>query len=149
MPQIQTEIFINAPLGKVYETAKNIEAFPEFLDDISSVKILERTESVYISEWVGGVEVMNSRVSITWTEEDIWDDEQHICTFKALSGNWENYDGVWKFEEKEGGTLMSMDLLANVNVPLIGPIIINLVGKLTKSNIDNMFLGLKNHIENN
>jgi len=147
MPQIQTDIFINAPLEKVYNIAKNIEEFPEFLDDITSVKILERTETGYISEWVGGVDVMNSKIAMNWTEEDIWDDVSNTCTFRALSGNWENYDGVWKFEEKDNGTLMSMDLLANVNVPLIGPIIIKLVGKLTKTNIDNMFLGIKKQAE--
>jgi len=147
MPQIQTEIFINAPVEKVYEIAKNIEEFPEFLDDITNVTILERTETGYISQWTGSVEVMNSKIAMNWTEEDIWDDIARTCKFKALSGNWENYDGLWKFEEKDGGTLMSMDLLANVNVPLIGPIIIKLVGKLTKSNIDNMFLGIKGQAE--
>jgi len=147
MPQIQTEIFINAPVEKVYEIAKNIEEFPEFLDDITNVTILERTETGYISQWTGSVEVMNSKIAMNWTEEDIWDDAARTCKFKALSGNWENYDGLWKFEEKDGGTLMSMDLLANVNVPLIGPIIIKLVGKLTKSNIDNMFLGIKGQAE--
>lgn len=141
MPEVESSIFIPAPLETVYAIAKDIERFPEFLSDVESVAILERTEKGYISEWVGVVEKLNRK--IRWREEDEWDDSAHICRFRAVGGDWEKYDGVWTFEARDGGTRMTMRLECDVNVPMIGPLIRGLIGKLVRQNIENMFEGIR------
>ncbi len=82
MPQIQTDILIPAPLETVYPIAKDIERFPEFFPDVESVTILERTETGFISEWVGIVEKLNRKLK--WRELDEWDDAAHTCRFHAV-----------------------------------------------------------------
>ncbi len=144
MPNVMTEIIIPAPLEKVYAVAKDIEKFPEFLPDVESVVIVEHTEKGFISDWVGIAEKLNRKIK--WREEDIWDDTAHICTFRALSGDWETYDGVWSFIEVDGGTKMIMNMDCEVNVPLIGALIKTIIGKLAKSNIDGMFEGIKQRV---
>lgn len=141
MPQIETEIFIPAPLEAVYAVAKDIERFPEFFADVESVTIVEHTPTGFISDWVGVVEKLNRKIK--WREQDVWNDETHTCTFCALSGDWEKYDGVWTFHPHNDGTRMHMVLDCDVNVPLIGPIIKTLIGKLAKANVDNMFDGIR------
>jgi ribosome-associated toxin RatA of RatAB toxin-antitoxin module len=141
MPHIETEIFIPAPLESVYAVAKDIERFPEFFSDVESVTITERTATGYVSDWVGVVEKLNRKLK--WREEDEWDDAAHVCRFRALSGDWDQYDGVWTFVTRENGTLMQMSLDCDINVPLIGAIIKTLIGKLAKANIDNMFAGIR------
>lgn len=140
MPKIETEITIAAPLAIVYEIAKDIERFPEFFPDVESVKIIDRFENGFTSEWVGVVAKINKKIK--WVEEDHWDDANHCCTFSALSGDWDKYDGVWTFSEVPGGTRMHMSLEADINVPMIGAIIKTLIGKLAKENVDNMFAGI-------
>jgi len=141
MPQIQTDILIPAPMATVYPIAKDIERFPEFFPDVESVTILERTENGFISEWVGVVEKLNRKLK--WRELDEWDDATHTCRFRAVGGDWDKYDGVWTFEERDGSTYMHMALDCDINVPLIGAIIKTLIGKLAKANIDNMFDGIR------
>ena len=141
MPKIESEIFIPASLETVYQVAKDIERFPEFFSDVESVKIIERTPTSYTSEWVGIVEKLNRKIK--WTELDEWNDETHVCIFRALGGDWEKYDGIWTFTERDGGTVMHMQLECDMNVPLIGAIIKSLIGKLAKANIDNMFEGIR------
>ncbi|MEI7834375.1 MAG: SRPBCC family protein [bacterium] len=141
MPIIETDIVIPAPLEAVYAVAKDIEKFPEFLPDVKSVVITERAAGRYVSEWVGIVEKLNR--TIKWTEEDLWDDATHVCTFRALGGDWDKYDGVWSFTEVDGGTRMSMKLDVDINVPLIGALIKTLIGKLAKENVDGMFAGIR------
>lgn len=140
MPKIETEIIIAAPLNSVYEIAKDIERFPEFFPDVESVKIIDRFSDGFTSEWVGVVAKLNRKIK--WVEEDHWDDVAHRCTFSAVSGDWETYDGVWTFSEVAGGTRMHMALEADINVPMIGAIIKTLIGKLAKANVDNMFEGI-------
>ena len=141
MPQIESEIFIPAPIATVYPIAKDIERFPEFFSDVESVTIVERTETGFISEWVGIVEKLNRK--LTWRELDEWDDTARVCRFKAVGGDWDTYDGVWTFVEQDGGTVMHMTLDCDINVPLIGAIIKTLIGKLAKANVDNMFDGIR------
>lgn len=141
MPKIEVEIFIPAPLDTVYQVAKDIERFPEFFADVESVTIVERTPTGYTSEWVGIVEKLNRKLK--WTELDEWDDAAHVCVFRALAGDWDKYDGVWTFVEKDGGTVMHMQLECDINVPMIGAIIKGLIGKLAKANVENMFEGIR------
>ena len=141
MPTINSEILIAAPLATVYEVAKDIERFPEFFADVESVKIIERTATGFTSDWVGVVAKLNRKLK--WRELDVWNDATHTCTFSAISGDWDKYDGVWTFHEQDGSTRMAMQLECDVNVPLIGAIIRGLIGKLAKANIDNMFEGIR------
>lgn len=144
MPKIETEIVIAAPLEAVYAVAKDIERFPEFLPDVESVVIIERSAGGFISDWVGVVEKLNRKIK--WREQDEWDDTTHICRFYALGGDWEKYDGIWTFTETDGGVKMHMELECEVNVPLIGAIIKALIGKLAKANVDNMFEGIRKRV---
>jgi ribosome-associated toxin RatA of RatAB toxin-antitoxin module len=141
MPQIESEIFIPAPLTTVYAVAKDIERFPEFFEDVESVTIVEHTPDGFISDWVGVVAKLNRK--LRWREQDFWDDANRVCTFKAVSGDWDQYDGVWTFSERDGGTVMHMTLTCDVNVPMIGALIKGVIAKLAKANIDNMFDGIR------
>lgn len=144
MSQIEAEIIIPAPLEAVYAVAKDIERFPEFFPDVESVTITERTEKGYISEWVGIIEKFDRKIK--WSEEDVWDDDAHTCTFHAVGGNWKKYDGLWTFATVEGGTRMWMQLDCELNVPLLGALINNLVGKLAKENVEKMFEGIQKRV---
>ena len=144
MPIVETDIIIPAPLDAVYAVAKDIEKFPEFLPDVESVVIIERNATGFISDWVGVVEKLNRKIK--WREQDEWDDTTHICRFRAVSGDWEKYDGVWSFTTVDGGTRMAMQLECEVNVPLIGSLIKTLIGKLAKANVVNMFEGIHQQV---
>lgn len=141
MPHIETDIFIPAPIDTVYAIAKDIERFPEFFSDVESVTIIERTETGFVSEWVGVVEKLNRKLK--WRELDEWDDAARVCRFKAVGGDWDTYDGVWTFTEQDGGTVMRMALDCDIDVPLIGAIIKGLIGRLAKDNVDHMFEGIR------
>jgi len=144
MPQIEAEIMILAPLASVYAVAKDIERFPEFFPDVESVQIIEHTPTGFVSDWVGVIEKLHRKIH--WREADEWDDATHTCTFRAISGDWEQYDGVWTFTEQDGGTRMHMTLTCEVNVPMIGALIKGVIAKLAKANIDNMFNGIRRRV---
>ena len=61
MSKVSSTIEINGPIEEVYALAKEVETFPEFMPDVKSVKIVEKSAdgSRVVSEWVGIVR--NSR----------------------------------------------------------------------------------------
>jgi ribosome-associated toxin RatA of RatAB toxin-antitoxin module len=147
MPRVESSITINGDFDKVYETAKDIESFAQFMPDLKSVKIIERSEDGCrtVSEWVGIVKEF--KTTVNWTEEDVWDDEAKTCDFKLVKGDYKSYSGKWTFTQDNGSVRFDSVLDFEYEVPLVGALIKNLIAKKMKENLDNMLLAIKNRVE--
>jgi len=145
MATVESQIVIAAPIDRVYAIARAVERFPEFMDDVQSVEILEEDGGRRVSHWVGLIEEFNR--TLEWTEEDHWDDEEHSCRFQMTEGDFTAYSGTWTFEEGEGGTVMKLTVDYEYAVPLIGPLIKKLLHRKVQQNCDNMLAAIKNEAE--
>lgn len=147
MPKVQSSIEINGPIEQVYALAKSIEEFPEFMPDLKSVKIIERSEdgSRIVSDWVGIVKEF--KTTIKWVEEDIWDDRAHTCTFSLVRGDYSKYSGLWTFTDLGGRTRFDSEIEVEYDVPLVGALIKGLIAKKMKENVDNMLAAIKAKVE--
>lgn len=147
MALVHSSVEIDGPLEQVYALAKNIEAFPEFMPDLKSVKVVERSEdgSRIVSDWVGIVKEFKTFVK--WTEEDIWDESAGTCTFTLLKGDYSKYSGFWKFTDLGGRTRFDSEIEVEYDVPLIGALIKGLIAKKMKDNVDNMLTAVKQKVE--
>ena len=147
MAIVSSSIEIKGALEDVYSLAKQIEAFPEFMPDVKSVKILEKSEdgSRTVSEWVAIVKEF--RTTIKWVEEDIWNDTDHTCTFSLVKGDYSKYSGEWKFTDLGGVTKWDSGIDFEYDIPLIGPLIKGIIVNKMRENVENMLLALKCKIE--
>ena len=147
MAKVQSSIEINGALEEVYALAKNVETFPEFMPDLKSVKIVERSDdgSRTVSEWVGIVKEF--KTTLKWTEEDIWDDAAKTCTFSMIKGDYSKYLGLWTFKDIGGKTQFDSEIEVEYDVPLVGALIKGLIAKKMKENVDNMLLAIKQKVE--
>lgn len=147
MAVVNSSIEIEGSLEKVYALAKNIEAFPEFMPDVESVKILERSDdnSRIVSEWVGVVKEF--RTKIRWTEEDIWDDQAKTCVFSLIKGDYSKYSGKWAFVDLGGKTRFDSEIEVEYEIPLVGALIKSIIAKKMKENVDNMLSAVKARVE--
>lgn len=147
MAVVQSSIEIDGPLEQVYALAKNIEAFPEFMPDLKSVSVVERSEdgSRIVSDWVGIVKEF--KTLIKWTEQDIWDDDAKTCTFSLVKGDYSKYSGIWHFTDLGGKTRFDSEIEVEYDVPLIGALIKGLIAKKMKANVDNMLAAIKQKVE--
>src|SRR2546429_455128 len=55
MPRIEQSVVIAAPIAHVYRVARDVEAFPHFMEDLQSLTVKERDPDGLrtITEWVG------------------------------------------------------------------------------------------------
>lgn len=147
MPQVTSQVTINAALPDVWELAQDVEKFPEIMPDLDSVKILERTQPApertrVVTEWRGRIKQFNR--SIVWTEEDIWNSQTGECHFWQLKGDFTDYRGVWKFTPKGmGQTIVDLKLEYSFEIPLIGALMKTVLQKLMQGNADMMAQSLK------
>ncbi len=147
MAIVKSSVEIDGPLEQVYALAKDIEAFPEFMPDLKSVKIVERSDdgSRIVSDWVGTVKEF--KLTVKWTEEDIWDAVAGTCTFTLIKGDYSKYNGFWKFTDVGGKTRFDSEIDVEYDVPLIGGLIKGLIAKLMKQNVDSMLEAVKQKVE--
>jgi len=141
MPRVETTVWINASISKVLSVARNNREFPEFMDDVDSLTIVEETENRVVSNWVGRVPTFG--LKIRWTQEDLWDLEQNSCQFRQLKGDYDQLDGVWNFIEENNGTRFNSVLDYEYNVPGVGFLIGKVVHGLVTKNMDGVLGAIK------
>jgi ribosome-associated toxin RatA of RatAB toxin-antitoxin module len=143
MPQVEASMAIRAPLDVVYALAKDVEQFPRFMPDLDSVRVLERDGNRTVTEWSGRAQGRRIR----WVEVDEWDDARYVCTFRQREGDFDRYEGTWSFEAAPEGCRTRLAVDFELNVPLIGPVLSNLVRSLMRKNCENMIGALARRAE--
>lgn len=135
MPRIELSVDIHAPVKKVFEVARNVEAFPDYMEDLQSITILETSEdgNRTLSAWVGLIREF--KMTMKWTQEDIWNSESFRDDFHMIKGDMNSMSGFWQFSEKDGVTTFVSMLDYEYNVPLIGPMIKALIRKKMEANL--------------
>lgn len=145
MPNIACAIWIDAPLEEVYAIAKDNKSFPEYMNDVDSLEVVEQEGSRVVSRWVGLVSAFGLKVR--WTQEDIWDDQQHLCEFRQLKGDYDDLSGTWKFREENSGTRFESSINYEYNVPGLGLLIKNVIHNLVTKNVNGALEAIKTRAE--
>ena len=151
MPRITAQTEIAAPLKDVWQLSQNVEQLPTIIPDLVSVKILESEQTSpatlrTVTEWMGRIKQFNR--NIHWVEEDIWNSDEHVCHFWQIRGDYEIYQGTWKFEALDDSkTRMFLEIEYTFNIPLLGPLIQKVAQKLMQDSSDTMLACLKKEAE--
>jgi ribosome-associated toxin RatA of RatAB toxin-antitoxin module len=145
VPEVRSETVISADPARVYSLAKEVERLPAFLPNLEKVTVLSREGNRTTSEWVGLVPEFKR--TIRWVEEDVWEDDHLRCAFRAISGDWDEYRGVYSFSGEGNETRVCLVITYEYNVPLIGPLIKKLLHKLVVRNADETLQGLRRMVE--
>ena len=148
MPHIENSVTVNAPLDKVYALAREQESFSDFMPDVESVVISERSEdgSRTVSDWVAVAS--DFKLKVRWTEEDLWDEAAHALHFRQIKGDYTSYGGQWTFvEEGPGVTRFDSAIDYELDIPLIGPLLKAVVARLMRDNTQKILDAIKARAE--
>lgn len=148
MPHIENHAVINAPLETVYDFAKDVELFPQFMPDVESVTVVERSEdgSRSVVDWVAVAS--DFKLKVRWTEEDIWDNAAYTCRFRQTKGDYTAYGGLWTFTtEGPDVTRFQSEIDYELDIPLIGPLLKAVVARLMRDNTQKILDAIKARAE--
>ena len=148
MPRIEQSVTIQAPIAHVYRIAKNVEAFPQFMADLQSLTVLERSPdgTRTTTEWNGLIREF--RMNVKWVQEDRWDDTAFRDDFVMLRGDMDRMEGYWQFTSPDtGSTRFDSMVDYEYNVPLIGPMVKSLIKKKMTDNLQATMDAIKRHSE--
>ena len=145
MPTVDTSIWIDAPLAKVYAIAKQSEQYPEYMKDVQSVTPVEREGNRVVADWVGLVPQF--LLKVRWRQEEVWDDATTSSAFRQLEGDYDSMSGTWKFVEEQGGTRFDQSMAYEFNVPTLGPLVKKVILGITRKNLENIGEAVKARAE--
>lgn len=145
MPIVETTVFIQAPVEKVYAIARDNRSFPEFMEDVQKIDVLEESNDRVVSEWTGTVPVFKRIVR--WTQEDVWTED--TCVFRQVKGDYDKLEGTWKFLPEGEGTRFNSVVDYEYVVPGLGPLIKKVVHALVIKNMDGVLGAIKKRAEEN
>lgn len=149
MGLVVSEIIVNADPKAVFEIAREVEKFPDFMPDVKSVELIERRDDGYSrSSWVALAKIASINKEVKWVEDEWWDADSLTSKFEQVEGDYKHYFGDWSFTETENGTRVKLTVDFDLGLPLIGPMIVKLLDKLTLANLDSMLKAIKERAEN-
>lgn len=143
MPQVERKIVIDGDPQKVYELAKDMESYPNFMPDVESVKVVAREANSTVTEWVSAVD----GTPFLWTEKDLFDDSNLRIDYALIEGDLEKFEGFWSFVPLGDKTEVCLVVDYDFGIPelteLIGPTLHEKVGE----NSEMMLTGMKKLVE--
>ena len=147
MPRIEQSIEIAATIDCVFKIARDVETFPQFMEDLKSLTVLERSEdgNRTVTEWTGLIREF--KMVVKWTQEDCWDTQRYRDEFKMIRGDMNSMSGYWQFTANGADTTFESVMDYEYDVPLIGPMIKSLIKKKMTDNIQATLVAIKNRAE--
>lgn len=143
MAYLEESVAINAPTQEVYNLAKQMEAFPEYMPDIKSITVTERKENSTVSKWVSAVDDMD----IIWTEQEWYDDAAPRITYRLLEGDLDKFEGSWEFQPWGQGTKVTLKVEFDFGIPALEELLGPTLNLKVQANLVMMLNALKAKIE--
>jgi len=143
MPFVEVMISVSCDRDKIYPILKDMEKYPEFMKDLVSVEVLERTGNTTVSKWVSNVD---GRV-IKWTELDTFDDENMHIAYKQIEGDLKKFEGEWILTPLIEGTEVKLTVDFEFGIPMIAGLLNPILKKKVRDNSLNMLKAIKEKME--
>lgn len=143
MSYVESSILIKGDRSKVYELAKEMEKYSSYMPDVQSVKVIKRDGNKTVTDWTTSVE----GTPICWKEEDIFDDQAKRIDYKLIEGDLDKFEGMWKFEETEEGTKVTLTVDFDFGMPTLAELLGPILEEKVKENSAMMLKAVKEKIE--
>lgn len=130
--QISVSKFIPAQKWRVIRLITKVWEFPAYLPSVKEASVIQKTGHRMVTKW----RVQVDNVPIAWTEEDTLDLGKNAIYFRALEGDLAEFKGEWKFNSRDEGTEVVVNVYLRVGIPAIKDFAEAYVKKLLTRNFE-------------
>jgi ribosome-associated toxin RatA of RatAB toxin-antitoxin module len=139
MGRIRVTTVVKAPPERVYRIARAIETYPSLMPSLKKIEVLECSEcGDYVrARWHAEANLIATHRTLTWVQEDHWDDESLVCAFEVdprERGHYRNLSGHWWFKPHKHGTELAIDLDYQIDHPLMTAIVHKIIDAIMEKN---------------
>lgn len=88
---------VKRPKAELYSYWRNLENLPSFMSHIQEIEEIDDKKSHWVAEGPGGFG------TIEWDAEIIWEEKNHLLSWRSLPGSEIENSGEVRFEDAPGG----------------------------------------------
>lgn len=146
--KVATEAVLDGCYRKenAWNIISNYSRYPEFMDNVDKVEIMERNGAEGISRWFTTVE----EAPLTWVERDLFNTQSYEIIFKSIEGDFENINGHWSIKDRiDSGISINFEIQYNLGIPVIEEVLGHILQEKMKANIDKMMAAVKKELCSN
>lgn len=144
MPDVELQMDIRAPIGRVWDKVVDIERYPSSMENVRSVRIVD----------VAGPSVRTAAWSVTlkgsileWREIERLDPVRHVVRFEQLSGDMERFEGAWRLEPRPPLlTRVHLRVSFEIGIPLLAEMLNPVAQRSLHDNCREMLLGIEQEV---
>lgn len=140
MPAVERTATFKAPIQKVFDVIKDFRSYPDFVDGVSGIEVLEESESGIKAEYsLNMIKEFKYVIDVSFNEPNSvsWELSSGDL-FKKNNGKWE----LKSLSEKETEVTYSLDVEFKMFAPKM------IVNKLVKTNLPLMMKAFQKRAEN-
>ena len=139
-----TSILMRAPRELIFETAANLELWPEILPHYRYIRYLEKSPTRNVVKMAA----RRSGIPISWVSELIFDRAAMEVRFRHLRAFTKGMDVVWTFTETPDGVRVEILHDMKFRIPALAPLAEKIIGGFFIENIANKTLrAMRNYLE--
>lgn len=113
---VSTNRILPAKRWQVLRLLTAVEHYSSYLPEIKECKVLSRTRTEAVTSW----KVEMEGIPISWKEEAFFDYRNFSIRFKAISGDLQEFSGIWKLHEHPlGGTEIFLESVLKIGIPIL------------------------------
>lgn len=142
MPYIESTIIVPGSVQQAYAIAKDMERYPEFMENVQLVKVVEREAERTLTQWITNVDGRKIR----WVEQDLFFEAEQRIEYKLLSGDLKKFEGEWRFDPLAEGTKITLTVDFEFGIPMIAGLLNPILKQKTKANCQAMLEGIKGQL---
>ncbi|MGW0818153.1 aromatase/cyclase [Streptomyces viridiviolaceus] len=125
--------------AEVYRRISDFGRYPEYSDTFREVRVEPpQPDGSTVSDWTvefrGGL--------MRWRERDTYAPETHSLTFEQLSGDFQTFEGSWRCEARDAGTLVVFTASFDLGIPTLAEILDPVAESTVRTNIARILKGL-------
>jgi ribosome-associated toxin RatA of RatAB toxin-antitoxin module len=141
---LKEEIEINANQDIVFKVMLDLEKFPEFMEDVKKITILQDEGNKRVSEWEAEIDGLLFK----WQEEDIYYPQEYKLTYKLIKGDLDKFEGYWEIIKlNDNKSKLVIFLSFDLNIPTLKSLIMPTIKFKVKKNLALMLKAIKSRAE--
>ncbi|MDI6717110.1 MAG: aromatase/cyclase [Actinomycetota bacterium] len=144
MPLVEETIEISGAPEKLFPIISDFERYPDIMENVTAVNILEKGEGYTISEWITNVD---GRV-IRWVEKDYIKPLENRVDFELVKGDLKTFNGYWQLEESGDTTKVIFSIQFELGIPMFSAMVHPILARKLRENMKQMLSDMKHKIEN-
>jgi ribosome-associated toxin RatA of RatAB toxin-antitoxin module len=141
MPRVQIDTEIRAPIERVWTTVLDIEKYPDAMDTVQSVEVLD--EDPGKSRRVAWSVLLQGSI-LRWEELEAVDASSHTVTFSQVRGDLEHFDGFWSLTELDTTlTKVVFEVSFEIGIPMLAEMLNPVAERSLTQNCTDMLQGIE------